>query len=149
MNDATMDTTMGVDDGATPAADASVESGWTGRLTAEQAELGITPRVFTDEEIVRRYMCSMVNEAAKVVGEAGLMALDHPSMGSEDFSYYLDETPGCYVRFGARRHDQEYIPLHSPAFDIDEQVLKVGAAFFDRVARTALRVYGDRGPAGE
>ena len=38
-------------------------------IEAEREELGITPRVFTDEEIVRRYMASMVNEAAKVVGE--------------------------------------------------------------------------------
>lgn len=38
-------------------------------IEAEQTELGITPRVFTDEEILRRYMCAMVNEAAKVVGE--------------------------------------------------------------------------------
>lgn len=50
--------------------------------------------------------------------------------------------PGCYVRFGARHQDQEYIPLHSPAFDIDETVLKVGAAFFDEVAREAIRDYG-------
>lgn len=38
-------------------------------IAAEQAELGITPRTFTDAEIVRRYMCAMVNESAKVVGE--------------------------------------------------------------------------------
>ena len=38
-------------------------------IEAEREELGITPRVFTDEEIVRRYMASMVNEAARVVGE--------------------------------------------------------------------------------
>jgi 3-hydroxyacyl-CoA dehydrogenase len=40
-----------------------------GLIAAEQESLGITPRPFTDEEIVRRYMCAMVNEAAKVVGE--------------------------------------------------------------------------------
>lgn len=38
-------------------------------IAAEQAELKITPREFTDQEIVRRYMCAMVNEAAKVVEE--------------------------------------------------------------------------------
>ena len=38
-------------------------------IAQEQKELGITPRAFTDDEIVRRYMCAMVNEAAKVVGE--------------------------------------------------------------------------------
>ncbi len=38
-------------------------------IEAERAEKGITPRDFTHEEIVRRYMAAMVNEAAKVVGE--------------------------------------------------------------------------------
>ena len=38
-------------------------------IADEQAELGITPRAFSDAEIVRRYMAAMVNEAAKVVGE--------------------------------------------------------------------------------
>ena len=38
-------------------------------IEAERVAQGITPREFTDGEIVRRYMASMVNEAAKVVGE--------------------------------------------------------------------------------
>lgn len=38
-------------------------------VAAEQADLGITPRDFDAQEIVQRYMCAMVNEAAKVVGE--------------------------------------------------------------------------------
>lgn len=80
-------------------------------------------------------------QAAKsVVGESGLMALDHPSMGSEDFSYYLQELPGCYVRFGARSGGQPYVPLHSPAFDIDEGVLEIGAAFFAEVIHQAAAV---------
>ena len=41
----------------------------TEMIAAERAEKGITPKTFTDEEIVRRYMAAMVNEAAKVVGE--------------------------------------------------------------------------------
>lgn len=40
-----------------------------GLIDANRAELGLTPRDFSDEEIVRRYMAAMVNEAAKVVGE--------------------------------------------------------------------------------
>ncbi len=38
-------------------------------IEADRAAQGITPRDFSDEEIVRRYMAAMVNEAAKVVGE--------------------------------------------------------------------------------
>jgi 3-hydroxyacyl-CoA dehydrogenase len=40
-----------------------------GLIAADRAALGITPRDFTDQEIVRRYMAAMVNEAARVVGE--------------------------------------------------------------------------------
>jgi 3-hydroxyacyl-CoA dehydrogenase len=38
-------------------------------IVAERAAQGLTPRDFTNDEIVRRYMAAMVNEAAKVVGE--------------------------------------------------------------------------------
>jgi hippurate hydrolase len=79
--------------------------------------------------------------ALKVAGSEGVVPQDYPSLGAEDFAYYLQEFPGCYVRFGARLRDREYIPLHSPAFDIDEGVLKVGAAFFDQVVREALIEY--------
>ncbi|MDW4499698.1 3-hydroxyacyl-CoA dehydrogenase NAD-binding domain-containing protein [Sulfitobacter sp. D35] len=38
-------------------------------VEAERAERGITPRDFSEDEIQRRYMAAMVNEAAKVVGD--------------------------------------------------------------------------------
>lgn len=38
-------------------------------IEADRAAQGLTPRDFSDDEIVRRYMAAMVNEAAKVVGE--------------------------------------------------------------------------------
>ena len=36
-------------------------------IKAEQIRVGITPRQFSDEEIVRRYMAAMINEGANVV----------------------------------------------------------------------------------
>ncbi len=81
----------------------------------------------------------------KVLGQSRLASMEHPSMGGEDFAYYLLEIPGCYVRFGACREGCEQIPLHSPSFDFDEEALQVGAAFFDRVAREAIAVYAKRG----
>jgi hippurate hydrolase len=73
--------------------------------------------------------------AIDAFGLEHVVSSEFPSMGSEDFSYYLDHVPGCFVRFGARKADWEPIPLHSPAFDIDERVLAVGANFYDRVVR--------------
>ncbi|NNF50109.1 MAG: amidohydrolase [Woeseiaceae bacterium] len=81
---------------------------------------------------------SMARQAAvDIVGAEHVVAAEHPSMGSEDFSFYLQQRPGCFVRFGARHPDWEPIPLHSPAFDIDEHALGIGARFLDRVARVA------------
>ncbi len=81
--------------------------------------------------------------AAQMLGAECLKEAEHPSMGSEDFSYYLAQVPGCFVRFGARPAGWEPIPLHNPAFDVDEEVLKVGAAFFDAVARQRLAASRD------
>ena len=36
-------------------------------IDAERAKAGITPRSFSDEEIIRRYMAAMINEGANVV----------------------------------------------------------------------------------
>jgi hippurate hydrolase len=88
----------------------------------------------TETDIARRAVL-------RTLGPPGLVAMDYPSMGSEDFSYYLRQVPGCYVRFGARREHWENIPLHSPSFDFDETVLKVGAAFFEQVVREAIAYY--------
>ena len=62
-------------------------------------------------------------------------------MGSEDFSYYLQHIPGCYVRFGARGEEQEYVPLHSAHFDVDERVLLIGARYFTELASMAAEFY--------
>ena len=83
--------------------------------------------------------------ALKIVGQSGLAQMEHPSMGGDDFAYYLQQTPGCYVRFGACSPGCEQIPLHSPSFDFDESALQFGAAFFDQVARDAIAEYAKRG----
>lgn len=83
--------------------------------------------------------------AAEAVGllmpEGTLVMQESPSMGAEDFGFYLKAMKGCYVRFGARPDEDTYVPLHSPHFDVDENVLGVGASFFDQVARVAIREF--------
>ncbi len=65
--------------------------------------------------------------AGEVLGAANVRELP-PSMGGEDFAYYLQEVPGCFYWLGARHPhpEQEGYALHSPHFDIDEEALKVG-----------------------
>lgn len=76
--------------------------------------------------------------AARVVGPEGVVEQSHPSLGGEDFSYYLERVPGCMVRFGAGLEEGKNFPAHSPCFDFDEGVLPVGAGFLAQTALTAL-----------
>ena len=85
----------------------------------------------------RREAAVAAAAARDVVSADGIVGQEHPSMGAEDFSYFLQEAPGCYVRFGASA-DGRYIPLHHPRFDVDEGVLDVGARFFERAVRRAI-----------
>ncbi len=65
------------------------------------------------------------------------------NMGGEDFGYYLQHVPGCFVRIGARPENRPSFPAHSSRFDFDERALAVGAAFFYHVAHAAAARLAD------
>jgi amidohydrolase len=57
-----------------------------------------------------------------------------PSMGGEDFAYYLEKIPGSFFRLGCRNEEKGIVqPLHSSLFDIDEDVLPFGVEMFTRI----------------
>ena len=97
---------------------------------------GYPPVINTPGEVTLVRKC-----VRELYGPDALTTSPHASMGSEDFSYYLQHVPGAFFRFGARRPDWEPMPLHSPRFDIDEAVLGIGAEFFDALTRRALQHY--------
>ena len=97
---------------------------------------GYPPVVNSNEEV--NLALAAVKET---LGDDGVIMMDYPSMGSEDFSYYLEKIPGCYVRFGARDKDKKFVPLHSPSFDIDEEVLAIGANYFHTLSKLAADYY--------
>ena len=70
----------------------------------------------------------------EVVGEAGLDEIRRPSMGSEDFSFYLEQVPGAMIRLGCASARAGGSPLHTPTFDIDEEALRIGAKTLARAA---------------
>lgn len=77
--------------------------------------------------------------AEQQLGAANVSGLPEPSLGGEDFSFYLARVPGCMVRFGGRKEGCENEPAHSPGFDFDEATLPIGAAFLANLALAALK----------
>lgn len=71
--------------------------------------------------------------AMAVIHEDSIISQGPSSLGGEDFSFYLQKSNGCLVRFGANV-SSETGPAHSSTFDFDETVLAVGAAWYAQVA---------------
>lgn len=67
-----------------------------------------------------------------VLGEAGVLEIARPSMGSEDFAFYLDRVPGAMLRLGCVSQRSGRASLHTPDFDIDEEALRIGAKVMAR-----------------
>lgn len=79
-----------------------------------------------------------VGEARAVIsekfGEESFVELAQPLMGSEDFSFLLEEVPGAYVLIG----NGESSGLHTTRYDFNDDILERGAMYFYHLARSAL-----------
>ena len=60
-----------------------------------------------------------------------------PVMGSEDFSFMLGEKPGCYV-FAGSGPVKNGATLHNPAYDFNDALLPLGAAYWAALAEHIL-----------
>jgi len=70
---------------------------------------------------------------SKGIGKENVEVLK-PSMGGEDFAYYLEKVPGSFFRLGCRNEGKGIVhPYHSSLFDIDEEVLPFGVEMFIRI----------------
>lgn len=65
--------------------------------------------------------------AAEIAAEvAGDCALSPVVMGGEDFSYMLQERPGCYIRLG----NGDSAGLHHPEYDFNDDIIPAGCSWF-------------------
>ncbi|MCC6317116.1 MAG: amidohydrolase [Gemmatimonadaceae bacterium] len=77
--------------------------------------------------------------AASALGSDAVVPFGITNMGGEDFAFYMERIPGCFMRIGARETGGERIAAHSPRFHASEDAIFVGAALLAECARTASR----------
>jgi amidohydrolase len=97
-------------------------------------ELGY-PILTCDErinDIVRR-------ASRELLGKRSVVEIDEPSMGGEDFAYFVNEVPGMMLRLGTGNKKRGIVhPWHHPKFDVDEDGLWMGAAVLAKSVMMAL-----------
>jgi len=81
-------------------------------------------------------LCARVAES--LVGRENLILDPKPAMGSEDFACMLLAKPGCYVWIGNGTGSQGGCMVHNPGYDFNDAILPIGAAYWVRLAETAL-----------
>lgn len=76
------------------------------------------------------HMVDLVKDTGEsLLGEDNIIEINEPSLGVEDFAYFLNEVEGAYYRLGCRNEDKGIIhDGHHDRFNIDEDCLLIGVA---------------------
>jgi amidohydrolase len=84
--------------------------------------------------------------AERLLGGANVSLVPRPSLGVEDFAFYVTRVPGAFFSLGVRNEAAGIVhPVHNNLFDVDEQSLAIGAAL---QALNALSILRGDSPAG-
>jgi amidohydrolase len=74
--------------------------------------------------------------ARRALGADRFVPVARPSMGGEDFAYYLQKVPGCFFLVGVEPADRDAYPsLHSDRYDFTDAALPVGMRMFVELVR--------------
>ncbi len=81
----------------------------------------IAPPVYNDPDLTHL----LSNCAKNFIDEENIVYLETPSLGAEDFAFFLQDVPGTMFRLGVSG-ENGCAPLHSGYFSLDERSLELG-----------------------
>jgi amidohydrolase len=73
--------------------------------------------------------------ARQTIGPDRFFPAGRPSMGGEDFAYYLEKIPGCFFLVGVEPSSKPYPSLHSDLYDFTDAAMLVGMRMFVELVR--------------
>ena len=89
------------------------------------------PVTYNHESCVEKAVAA----ARQLIGAAELVFPMQPILGGEDFAYYSQEIPACFVMVGAGNPEKGIVNMcHHPQFDIDETCMLYGMGLLARLA---------------
>lgn len=73
--------------------------------------------------------------AQSIAGSEKVVFPAEPILGGEDFAFYTEKIPGCFVFLGIRNEEKDIVYMcHDPRFDVDEDALINGMALHAALA---------------
>jgi len=84
-------------------------------------------------------MLAVVRRAgAAALGAERVVELAEPTMGAEDFSFYLQHAPGAFFRLGTGTGRGDQAPAHNPYFDFNDRAIAPGVKMFVAIVQEML-----------
>ena len=98
-----------------------------------RAEIDYVPGypVLVNHDRETAFACEVAKE---LLGEENVVENLPPISGSEDFAYFLQQKPGCFLRLG----NGDSAALHNPAYNFNDESLTFGAAYWTRLVERYL-----------
>ena len=72
------------------------------------------------------------------LGEDGRVANPEPLTASEDFAFFLEKVPGCYINIGNGIGSVGGCMVHNAGYDFNDRVLSTGASYWVKLAERWL-----------
>ena len=111
--------------------------------TAQAQTYGATVEV----NYVRRYPVLQNNPAQTEfclnlvrdwLGEQGLVAQPEPVTASEDFAFFLEKVPGCFINIGNGVGSVGGCMVHNAGYDFNDRILSTGATYWVKLVERWL-----------
>jgi len=94
------------------------------------------PPTINDDKVVER----VEKILADIGEEERIQKIKYPSMGAEDFSYFLQKVPGVFMFIGTRNVEKNITwEIHNPKFNVDEDVLENAASLYGKIFVNILK----------
>ncbi len=107
----------------------------TARTLGGSADVSFTygpPPLINDRAMTERLKTAMED----VLGADRVREVVEPTMGGEDMAFFQEKVPGSFFFLPTTFGDERDYPHHHPKFDVNEEVLWIGAAVMAHFALT-------------
>ncbi|MDP3385665.1 MAG: M20 family metallopeptidase [Eubacteriales bacterium] len=88
------------------------------------------PPTINDEQVVEKIETALMELGL----QDKIFQIDEPSMGAEDYSYFLQNVPGAYMFIGSRNEEKGVVQeIHHPNYDMDEAIFETIPGIFSKL----------------
>jgi metal-dependent amidase/aminoacylase/carboxypeptidase family protein len=106
----------------------SIAAGFGAEATVDFRVI-FAPMVNTEAEAI-----AYGDAAAGLVGEASVRRDAPPGMGSEDFSFMMEQVPGAHINLG----NGDSAALHNHLYDFNDEAIPYGVALYAAISEKKL-----------